>query len=94
MTAVQFKLCLFIGCPQMHVMEPQCSTSVTFLFVVKLHHIPASHTCIIYISYIFIFCTIYIFSKEKNSKTLPLPLLDLKSIERPCMIPLRLSAVF
>lgn len=73
MTVVQFKLCLFIGCPQMHVMEPQCSTSVTFLFVVKLHHIPASHTCIIYISYIFIFCTIYIFSKEKNCKSLPLP---------------------
>lgn len=73
MTLRQFKLCLFIGCPQMHVMEPQCSASGKFIFVVKLHHIPASDTCIIYISYIFIFCTIYIFLKEKKTQNVAPP---------------------
>lgn len=63
-------------------------------FVVKLHYIPASHTCIIYISYIFIFCTIYIFSKKKKLQKFALPLLDLKSSEHPCMFPLCLSVVY
>lgn len=57
----------------MHVMKPQWSVSGKFVFVVKLHHIPASHTCIIYLSYIFIFCTIYIFLKKKKKQNFAPP---------------------
>lgn len=47
----------------------------------------------LYFIYIYILYNIH-FLKGKNSKSLPLPLLDLKSSEHPCMFPLRLSVVY
>lgn len=54
--------------------DRNCSTSVTFLFVVILNHIPASHTMYnLYFIYIYIVQYTCSHQRKKNSKSPPPP---------------------
>lgn len=73
--------------------DRNCSTSVTFLFVVILNHIPASHTMYnLYFIYIYIVQYTCSHQRKKNSKSPPPPpVLFRNLVSIPCMFPLRLG---